>query len=297
MRRSNWLHELRASLGHSKKSCARSAKWRPTAARRPKFEPLEERNLLALLTVNSALDNNTPNDGLVTLREAIFVANTDTMTDLGQSGSGADTIVFDPAVFGTQKTLALSLGQMVISQPLTINGPGRDLLTIDGQNSSRIIDIGSSNVTVSSLTFTRGRATDAGGAIRALANETTIHDCIVQNSTAVNTGGGGLALAGSALVSDCIVRANNTTSGHGGGILAQSNNLLTLANSVVSGNSAGGAGGGIYSQADVKISNSTVSDNTAGTRGGGFARALLPSDRLVFQCSGRIAQQRAHYGK
>jgi hypothetical protein len=48
MRRSNWLHELRASLGHSNNRRARSAKWRPTSARRPKFEHLEERRLLAI---------------------------------------------------------------------------------------------------------------------------------------------------------------------------------------------------------------------------------------------------------
>ena len=52
-----------------------------------------------MLTVNNPLDNNMPGDGLVTLREAIIAANANSTTDLGQTGSGADTIQFDPAVF------------------------------------------------------------------------------------------------------------------------------------------------------------------------------------------------------
>ena len=47
MRRSTWLHGLRASLGHSKNRCARSVNRGPIAVRRPRFEHLEDRRLLA----------------------------------------------------------------------------------------------------------------------------------------------------------------------------------------------------------------------------------------------------------
>src|ERR1700730_6432583 len=60
----------------------------------------------ATLTVNSAADDTTPGNGLVTLREAIAAANTDGVTDLGQTGSGADTIVFAPSLAGA--TIELS---------------------------------------------------------------------------------------------------------------------------------------------------------------------------------------------
>src|ERR1051326_5904563 len=46
----------------------------------------------ATLTVNSLGDDATPANGFVTLREAIPAANTDTATDLGQTGSGPDTV-------------------------------------------------------------------------------------------------------------------------------------------------------------------------------------------------------------
>ena len=61
----------------------------------------------ATLTVNSLADDTTSGNGLVTLREAVAAANADTATDLGQSGSGADTIVFDASLAGG--TIALSI--------------------------------------------------------------------------------------------------------------------------------------------------------------------------------------------
>jgi hypothetical protein len=75
---------------------------------------------------------------LVTLREAIVAANTNATTDLGQTGSGADIISFAPSVSGT---ISLTFGEMVISDSLTINGRGRDVLTIDAQQNSRIFNI------------------------------------------------------------------------------------------------------------------------------------------------------------
>ena len=94
--------------------------------RRLRIEPLEDRRLLAALTVNSASDVTLAGDGLVTLREAIVAANADTTTDLGHTGAGADTIVFDPAAFATPQTLALTQGEMAITEALTMQraGPG-----------------------------------------------------------------------------------------------------------------------------------------------------------------------------
>ena len=48
--------------------------------------------------MNSLLDNTTSGDGLVTLREAILASNNHTTDDLGQTGTGNDTIVFAPAL-------------------------------------------------------------------------------------------------------------------------------------------------------------------------------------------------------
>ena len=88
--------------------------------RRLSFQTLEDRRMLAVITVDSLLDNTT-NDGLITLREATVAANNDAVADATegtQAGSGADTIEFAPALDGG--TITLILGELGITESLTI---------------------------------------------------------------------------------------------------------------------------------------------------------------------------------
>ncbi|MEK6239087.1 MAG: CSLREA domain-containing protein, partial [Planctomycetales bacterium] len=111
-----WLTSFINSLTSTKKN-------NPRSQRRLSIEPLEPRCLLTALTVNSLDDNTLAADGQVTLREAIIAANTDALTDLGQTGSGADQISFDsnlfPANAGPQ-TLSLSGTELAITSAMTI---------------------------------------------------------------------------------------------------------------------------------------------------------------------------------
>src|SRR3990172_1595105 len=105
--------------------------------RRLRLEPLEDRRLLALVTVTTLADTVDFNDGVTSLREAIFATNT---------VSGADTIDFAPSLTaGGPATTLLTQGELAITDSLTINGPGADLLTIDAQQQSRIFNITATN--------------------------------------------------------------------------------------------------------------------------------------------------------
>jgi CSLREA domain-containing protein len=198
-----------------------------------RIESLEPRTVLSTITVTSLADNTT-NDGLITLREAILAANNDSVADAtegSQAGSGADTIVFDAALTaGGPATITLAGTELVIGSAVTIIGPGRELLTIDAQRSSRIFRIddgdgGSSQaVQISGLTVTNGFGTDGddgvtteadnGGAI-ANFESLTLTDVAVTNSEA-RAGGGGVYNAGTLILNSSLVRAN-TSSGSGGG--------------------------------------------------------------------------------
>src|SRR5262245_9500436 len=191
MKRLNWVSSLlvgRRSVPHRRHM---NRKVRLTSTRRSTFENLEERALLATLTVNSPLDNLTGGDGLVTLREAIVAANSNSTTDLGQSGSGADTIQFDPVVFATPHQLGLAFGAFLVSETLTINGPGQNLLTIDAHLSSRIFDITSGSTTIDGITLINGRATGIGGAIRFVSSGSTLalNHCVISGNSATDKGG------------------------------------------------------------------------------------------------------------
>lgn len=80
---------------------------------------------LATFTVINA-DDNSPGS----LRFALLNANVT---------PGADTIVFDPAFFNTPRTITLTSGELSITEPVTITGPGANLLTLSGNKTSRIL--------------------------------------------------------------------------------------------------------------------------------------------------------------
>ena len=111
---------------------------------------------MATFTVNSTADNTIVGDGLTTLREAIEAANTT---------SGVDSIVFDATVFAGAQTITLApaLGQLQISDSLSIFGTGQSNLTIDADGNSRVFQIDDipASVTFDGLTITNGATTGA----------------------------------------------------------------------------------------------------------------------------------------
>jgi predicted outer membrane repeat protein len=279
MRRSNRLDGLRASLAHFPQPRARSPKKRRrVASRRPRFELLEERALLATLTVNSPLDNITSGNGLVTLREAIIAANTNSTTDLGQIASGADTIQFDPAVFGTSQTISLVFGELIITESLTINGPGRDVLTVDAEHKSRVFNITPDNGSYifHGLTITRGMTSGEGGAIRSqprafFGGILTVDQCTVSNSSAAGNGGG-IFSHSTLTVTGSDISGNSATGADagGGGFFTDDDQTTVVSNSTISNNSAR-LGGGFLAAVELHLTDSVVKDNAATGDVGGFA--------------------------
>src|SRR5690242_8823013 len=102
----------RAARGSACDRMFAAARWR----RRLQFEALENRHLLATITVNTLTDGNIANDGLTTLREAVAAAGSN------------DVINF--SVTGTINLTAVGSGHINVNKSLTIQGPGANLLTI-----------------------------------------------------------------------------------------------------------------------------------------------------------------------
>ncbi|QDT00843.1 tail fiber protein [Adhaeretor mobilis] len=251
---------------------------RPGNRRQLRFESLEDRRLLAALTVSSLDD--TLDGG--SLREAINVAN----------GNGeADTIEF--SLSGT-----INLGSQLptITTDMNIVGPGAELLTIDAGNGTdglfatgdgfRIFSIDSLTpiqVEISDLTLTGGdigtpiSGSTAGGAI--LNHENLLLDRVNLVANAASSVGGGIRNVGDLVVRQSTFSGNTALTGGGLSNLSLTSSVgtATIVDSTLSGNSATGTvvfagGGGIYnnSSAAVTITGSTLSGNSATTRGGGI---------------------------
>lgn len=200
---------------------------------------------------------NLNDSGPDSLRQAILDAN---------ANNGADTITFQAGLTGT---ITLTSGELLISDDVTITGPGARLLTVSGNNASRVffLDFGVT-ATINDLTVAGGNGTNGGGILNQ--GTLTLNRSAVSGNTA-SFGGGGILnhpVATLTLRESTISGNISTKDGTGGGI--NNTGTLRVINSTISGNQAnnsgiaGSNGGGIWSVVgSVTIVNSTISGNQA----------------------------------
>ena len=130
----------------------------------------------------------------------------DTVAAAIAAGS-SNTVTFAPLVTGT---ITLTSGQIRIDGPLTITGPGRDVLAIDGNLNGRIFTVIENNapacpaltgpsdflVTIAGLTLknaSRNTANSAGGAIQS-SKSLSLDSVTIRDSSAKAGGGVGFFL-------------------------------------------------------------------------------------------------------
>lgn len=233
--------------------------------------------------------------GANTMTFTVSQAGTNAVTNANRSGTGslrqalADAtdgtlIVFDPAFFNIPRTIDLNPNgdqhnELQITRAVTIQGPGANLLTISGNNGSRVFSIAPSLslVTIKDLTITQGGNVPNGGGIFASSRLDLIN--VVLTGNAAGTSGGAIYnnyqrvdIIHSTVSNNTVVNAN----GLGGGIYVQNfgsqtpgTGQLNIVNSTFSGNSAT-TGGAVMNNLGTatRISNSTFSGNAAGIGGG-----------------------------
>jgi len=207
------------------------------------------------------------------------------------NAKGSATIRFAPGLAGT---ILLTGGELRITANVTIIGPGADILTISGNNASRVFLI----------------ETPPGGAADVVAiSGLTIRDGLA-GSNAVHPGkGGGIYVQGANLTLSQVGLAENLAAGGdaaGGGLYGTSS-IVTITGSMINGNqavvgdtpAAGGAtrGGGIaFDGGSLTLNNNTLAGNQAiggSTAGGAIAFTGGASDTLTIDgnsISGNQAQ-------
>src|SRR5262249_2851895 len=120
-------------------------------ARRRSFVPrllvFEDRTLLSTFLVSNLADSG---DG--SLRQAVLDAN---------ANPGANKITF---ASGLQGPIALTSGELDITNALTIVGPGADQLAVSGSDTSRVFAIAAGvTAEIDALTITHGCALQGAG--------------------------------------------------------------------------------------------------------------------------------------
>src|SRR5215216_754803 len=181
--------------------------------------------LIALTTEAATITVTNTNDiGAGSLRQAIADA------------SDGDTIDFDPSPGG--HTITLTSGELLVNKSVTINGPGPNNLTVDGNHASRVFRvIGGVTATIGGLSITNGYVSgsfqnrDGGGICNAgyltgyfgYGSATLeVINCTVSDNVADLEGGGifnnGQSGSATLTVTGSSVSGNTVTGGYGGGI-------------------------------------------------------------------------------
>ena len=127
--------------------------------------------------------SNTNDDGTGSLRRAIEDAN---------ANGGLDDVVFQSNV---RPKITLTTGEIPITDSVDIQGPGANVLTVSGNDNSRIFNIdgpGTLDVTISGLTLTDGFVGSLinGGAIRNEDENLILEDSVITGNEAGDRGGG-----------------------------------------------------------------------------------------------------------
>jgi CSLREA domain-containing protein len=183
-------------------------------------------------TVNSSAD---PGSGGCTVTECTL---REAINDAKAAGTTPTTITITAT--GTIGVTGSALPSL--PNQMTINGPGADLLAVNGNGISHVF------LVPAGFTDTITDLTAAGG---------------------VASSGGGIEVTGTLTLINSTIDSNGS-SGAGGGIRVDSTGNLTILGSTISRNEAGTSAGGISNAGQLIVDNSTIAKNTAFTYGGGI---------------------------
>jgi len=281
----------------------------------------------ASVLVDSISDNFNSTAAHCSLRDALLTTGGESDVFGGEFGGGGEysprdaatcveqsditTIAFDPLVFpsGGNTTISLTANLPRIRSTVSIQGPGRNALQVDGSSEHRVLRASNAHLYLSNFTVANGSAYTGGGisayggrfVMRSMAvtgnegrraggvslssSHFLISKTTISGNSATNAGTGGLRISGRdvGVVSDSTVSGNRSTDSiagalsnyqigrQAGGMSVERGAFTIMKNSTVSGNRSSRTGGGIgIHNASAFLFNSTISNNVADVYGGGI---------------------------
>jgi CSLREA domain-containing protein len=237
------------------------------------FAPAAEAATFTVTTLADT-DDGALCDADCSLREAAAATNTT---------AGADEIVFASGLTGTI-ALTDDDGEIPLRESVTVTGPGADVLTVSGNDSSRIFYANTTvhgapydPVSISGLTLTRAFDGGRGGAVYARFTNVTLDGLVITDN--YGGGGGGVYSGGGQFAVTNSVFDGNDANGGGGALYVLGTEgtpaddiEVLIADSSFTGNYSDGYGGGamIDAEGDVVVERSTFTGNRTPDDGGGL---------------------------
>ncbi|MEZ4592403.1 MAG: hypothetical protein R3D55_14855 [Chloroflexota bacterium] len=237
--------------------------------------------------------SNLNDSGAGSLRQAILNAN---------ATAGADEIQITAV-----GTLQLLSALPIITEAVTIAGPGMTQLAVAGGSGFRVLESTAVPLTITNLTVQNGApASDPGGGIRSLGTLILTNVAVLSNTSPLR--GGGVYVEGETWIVNGRFQNNRALASTGGGLQANGRALITgtqfISNSATA--QGGGAhvatysvvqdayfehnhsllanGGGLYASGIVTLVNASLISNTAFSDGGGllaFGQAHVYNSRFI----------------
>lgn len=241
--------------------------------------------------------------GAVTVTQAATL----TVTTTADSGAGSLRATLAAAhdgdtidASGISGSIALSTGELLVSNSVTVLGPGPSRLAVDGQIAHRVFHITNGViVTLSGLTITNGAESGAfpghyGAGVWNDHATLTVSNCVISRNQVPSGSAGGIfndGSSGHAQLSIVASTVSQNQGGSGGGGIFNygaggTANLIVNSTTFSGNNGVSVNGGGIFSSASggsttVSVTNCTFSANNCQQNGGAIANNAFTGTGVV----------------
>ncbi|MDA8746002.1 right-handed parallel beta-helix repeat-containing protein, partial [Rubripirellula amarantea] len=220
---------------------------------------------LDVTTLEDVVDSG---DGVLSLREAINIANSVPAASRIVLGEGTHTLTLTGADDSN------ATGDLDLRNDISIVGAGSELTTIDAGGATGINDrvfdtvTGDFDIAIAGLSIRGGVAGDDGAGILHRGSGTLVLDDVSMEDNTAGNGGGGLFVANGATAEVTDSKFLSNQAAFGGGIFNEG--TVTVNRSRLSGNTGTSLGGGIETEraARTNVYGSTIDNNTAYAGGG-----------------------------
>ena len=191
------------------------------------------------------------------LRQAILDAN---------AVPGIDAITFN---LSYPATIELDTDLPSITDDLTINGPGAELLTIDGNEQAQAFNAqGNITLVIENLRVFQSNSSSQGGALLVSDQAAvTLRDCVFEDNYASREGGV-VHTVGTLVVERC--EFINNYAYYDGGVFFIAGGTATITDSLLYHNSSSRDGGGLVNYGETTIIGTNFEKNTARTGAAGI---------------------------